>query len=312
MSAEPTRHRIALELLVPLPEEVDAGAAVTLAIRIACDIDLTGAPYQITSEDGVRARGVLPAFTEERPDSVNIEVIAPEQVGEFTWNFVVPLFIRDDNICEQASLPFSFWTRAHVTGLAVWDCPSPVVIGQSFHLKAGLDCSSGCPSLRGREIEIRDEADAVVGRARLGDTPWPGTNTLYWTELELTAPGRVGLHAWKAIFAGRQLEVPHCDGAFVFSLVADKAPEHTVRVKIVEQETAAPIGDAQVRLGFYRRATDPGGLAQFAVPDGLHELSVWKAGYEAPPQIVEVQGDAELEVEAVLLPVENPDSYWQG
>jgi hypothetical protein len=48
------------------------------------------------------------------------------------------------------------------------------------------------------------------------------------------------------------------------------------------------------------------------VPRGLHELFVWKAGFEVPTRSVEVTGDASIEVAAIALPEVNPDSYWQG
>ena len=37
---------------------------------------------------------------------------------------------------------------------------------------------------------------------------------------------------------------------------------------------------------------------------------VWKAGYESPPRAMQVNEDLAVEVEAVKLPEDNPDTYW--
>jgi hypothetical protein len=37
---------------------------------------------------------------------------------------------------------------------------------------------------------------------------------------------------------------------------------------------------------------------------------VWKVGYEAPVRTVDVHEDASVQVEAVIVPPENPDAAW--
>jgi hypothetical protein len=65
-----------------------------------------------------------------------------------------------------------------------------------------------------------------------------------------------------------------------------------------------------VRLGAYRAATDPSGRAEVAMPKGTYDLTVWKVGYEAPVHTVDVREDASVQVEAVIVPPENPDAAW--
>jgi hypothetical protein len=108
------------------------------------------------------------------------------------------------------------------------------------------------------------------------------------------------------------LRLPHGAASFAFSLIADRPPDHTVTVEVIEQQTATPIDNAHVRLGVYRTSTDETGLARLAVPAGEHELFIWKAGYSAPGRMVDVRNDANLRVEAEAAPAVNPDSYWQG
>jgi hypothetical protein len=316
MSLEGTalhRQEIELALAEPVPEEVDAGAQLMLAIRIApSGLNLVGTLFLITADDEVRTRGHLPDLAGEDRDIARIAFTAPERIGEFALRLIIPEHEREGTICREASLSLRLRTRPHVTSLAVWDCPAPVVIGETFRLKVGAQCSSSCASLPGCAIEIHDESAAVLAHAALGDTPWPGTQALYWAEIELAAPGREGLHAWTAKLAARELGIAHSQASFAFTVLADAPAAHLVTVAVVEAEKRTPIDNAQVRLGARRAATDERGLARLAVPGGNHELSVWKAGYEAPTSTIEVIQDASVAVEAVLLPVEDPDSYWQG
>lgn len=305
--------RIEIELLEAVPEEVDAGADLTLAVRLASSrfADLAATPFEIRSADAVRLAGELD-LAGEAGDTARIAFTAPDEVGDFAWRLVVPEHPRGGTVYAETSLPFRFRTRPHVTSLAAWDCPSPVVIGKTFTVKVGAQCGAGCASLEGQRIEIRDAAGAVVARGALGGTAWPGTDALYWTEVDVTAPAQTGVHAWTVTFAADQLRLPHRAASFAFSAMVDRPAEHVVTVRVIAQETQAPLDDAQVRLGARRAATDAAGLARLAVPGGTHELFIWKAGYEAPPRSVEVDRDASIEVAAVTLPVVDPDSYWQG
>ena len=81
-------------------------------------------------------------------------------------------------------------------------------------------------------------------------------------------------------------------------------------VKVIEKESAAPIGDVQVRLGAYRGATDQWGFAQIRVGKGRYDLHIWKVGYEAPGRTVDIYDDVAVEIEAVALPPEDPDALW--
>ena len=59
-------------------------------------------------------------------------------------------------------------------------------------------------------------------------------------------------------------------------------------------------------------ARGPDDVCPHAVPDGEHELFIWKVGYNAPARMVDVKSDARVRIEAEILPTVNPDSYWQG
>jgi hypothetical protein len=194
-------------------------------------------------------------------------------------------------------------TRPHQTSLAVWAVPSPVRIGERFAVTVGAKSSGAC-ALGGATVDVCDESGAVTGRGTLGDTPWPKTRALYWTEITLPAPSRDGLFCWTARFAAAELELPH-EGSFAeFSFATVKRPEHRLTVTAVERDIAAPVGDVQVALGPYRAATDAAGLAHIEAPAGTFELAVWKSGFEAAPMAVEIAADASVRIELTRLPEE--------
>src|ERR1700686_1469357 len=91
----------------------------------------------------------------------------------------------------------------------------------------------------------------VMASGSLGETPWPGTSALYWTELELLAPAAAGMFSCSVRFDASGLEIPHRGAAASFSISIVSPPEHRLTVKVCEQDTVAPIENAPVRLGAY-------------------------------------------------------------
>ena len=307
-------HRtIALEWLEAVPADIDAGAGFTLVVRVTAppEFDLSKAALQITAAENGLLTGRPPQFIRDG-NLMRIALAAPEAIGEFAWRLVMAEHRGDGIVWRETSLPFSFRTRPHPTSLAVWDCPSPVVIGETFRLKVGLQCSAGCATLRTEQIEIHDEADAVVAGATLSATPWPQTDALYWAEVTVTAPDRIGQHTWTVKFSPSQQPLPHSEAAFAFGFITDSPPEHVVIVEVVEEGTEKPLENARLRLGAYRQSTDATGLTQFAVPRGEHELSIWMAGYAASARTLDVRSDARIRIAAKALASVNPDFYWQG
>ena len=67
-----------------------------------------------------------------------------------------------------------------------------------------------------------------------------------------------------------------------------------------------------MRLGYHRSATDASGVARFTAASGAHRLFVWKADFSAPEQMIDVEHDLDLVVEAEALPEEDPYERWQG
>ena len=196
------------------------------------------------------------------------------------------------------------------TSLAVWEVPPTAVAGERFTIKAGAKSSADC-TLGGRRIEACDAAGAVIASAELGATPWPGTGALYWTELAIPAPAKEGMASLSVRFTAAGLSPPHGDAASQFTVMVVPPPEHTLTIRVVEQESAAPIGNVEIRLGAYRATTAASGRADVRVSKGQYELRIWKVGYEAAPCRVDIDDDAFVEVAAASVPEENVDRAWK-
>jgi hypothetical protein len=321
---------IRLDLKQPFPETVDCGAPFTFTIAVETDsgCDLSGAPFRITDQAGETvSSGELPPIVRIRPesdaydprhrpvdmrDAAKITVTAPARIGTFTWTFTLPEHVIEDIRHAEASLAVEFTTKEHATSLAVWHNPTPVTIGSRFRFKVGAKCTAGCPLL-GETVEVLNADDAVVAQVALSEAPWQGTSGLYWATVEAPAPAALGHFHWSVRMATPERGLPHGKPSpAAFSFVTMNPPEHLVAVEIVEQESGAPVPNAQVRLGPYRADTDEAGSVRFQVPGGEFRMMIWKKNHEAPEQILKIDRDLALRIEAKVVPEEDPYSfYWK-
>jgi hypothetical protein len=295
---------IGLAFKEALSEAVDAGAEFSFSVMAAWPegVATKGASYRVRDGEKILRSGDLPKPSAD-DGSIAFALTASAQIGEQRWTLVV------GNEHAEGSLSLAFTTVPHATSLAVWDNPSPVVRGAAFNVKVGAKCSASC-GLGGRKIEIHDDADRLLASGALGDATWTGTTSLYWSELRLKAPRKLGLHAWTVRFAPAELALPHGGASSSFSFVTVAEPEHSVSVKVVDKKTKKPVAIAQVRLGLYRAVTDKTGAAKIAVPKGEFPLIVTRAGYEAPERSVAVSKNLRVRIAAVALPEEDPFATW--
>jgi hypothetical protein len=311
-NGEPQTHPTSVALSRPHAEAVDAGAGIVLKVKVSCPsgCDLRGRVVNVTALDGaIRATNELVEHTERANETAEFAFQAPDDVGEHSWTVVFPTHEGEDVVHQEGSLPLTVTTVAHDTSLAVWGVPSPIVAAHPFRIHVGATCSSGC-ELVGKEIEVCDGTGAVIARGILGETPWEGTRALYWTEVALTAPTREGAASWSIRFAAVELRLPHDGASARFGFETVGPPQHTVTVKVVQKGDGTPIEDAQVRLGVYFAYSDGTGLARVATPRGTYDLDVLKTGYTADSRVLDVNGDVTVEIEAAVIPPENPDAFW--
>jgi hypothetical protein len=303
MTADLRTHATAIEVIGPT--EVAAGADFVVKVKVSCaaGCELEGMPVTVTDADGAAVASAL------GPETADVTLAAPRRVGEASWNVACGPRVSAGILHDAATVPVRVDVIPHATSLAVWAVPSPVVMGEEFGIKVGAKSSAGI-ALTGGSIEVCDEANVVVARGCLGATPLPGTSALFWSEIPLRAPASEGVHAWSVKFAPADLDLPHEPTSSTFSVAIVRPPQHRLTIKVIEQGTAAPIAHAQVRLGAYRAATDPSGLAEVDLPAGVYDLNVWKVGYEVPGQTVELNADVTVAIEVLRLPEENPDDAW--
>ena len=193
----------------------------------------------------------------------------------------------------------------HEMSLAVWDIPTPAA-GERFSVKAGAKSSAGC-ALGGCRIEVL-AGDTVVASGSLGEAPWPGTDALYWAEVELRAPPTPGAVTFSARLRAGDPGEPHREAASPFDVTVVAPPDHTLAVKVASG--GVPIEEATIRLGPYRATTDESGRATIKLAAGRYNLIVWKAGYDTEPVPVTIDADASVVVEARALPQDDPDAVW--
>jgi hypothetical protein len=310
MTSDDQAHATTIEVIESAPLEVPAGATSTLKVKVSCPLgcDLTGIPIELAAVDGTLVGSKL-ASKFGRDGITEVKLEAPDQMGEHSWSVVFGPYdvagIRHDAATVAARIEI----KPNTTSLAVWSVPSPLVAGERFAIELGAKSSAGAV-LAAECVEVHDEAGNVTARGVLGDTPYPGTTALYWTNAELVAPVREGLHSWLVAFEPKGLDLPHERTSTTFSVLIVGAPERRLTIKLIENDTSAPIADAQVRVGAYRAATNSLGIAEVDMPKGVYDLNIWKAGYEAPTTRVRLDNNMLVEIKALPAPGEDPDAAW--
>jgi hypothetical protein len=299
-------------IAVEEPTEVAVGAEFVLTVRVSCPdgCDLSSLPIEVLTPDNVIVRVKLDLNNAAAGATHRVALKAPLQAGQHVWHVSCPAHESGGRRHGGTQLPVPVRIRPHETSLAVWSIPSPVVTDHLFAIKVGAKSAAGC-DLAGMPIAVCDAAGTVLASGVLGDTPWPGTSALYWTEVVLTAPAEAGMFVWSVAFAASNLALTHHGSSSRFSIAIVGPPEHRLTVKVVEQDTAMPVENAQVRLGSHRATTGGSGIAELVLSKGSYDLNVWKSGYEAPTTAVTLAADLVVDVTITPIPEENPDNLWQ-
>jgi hypothetical protein len=325
MSTAVPAHPTSIEVAEPLPPEFPVGGEITVKIKVSCPAgcDLRNVPLKVATADGAtivsdfgpidfRSSDLMAGDGEDigvGEATGYVQFKAPPRAGDQVWNLVLPAQQGGGVAHAQCAIPIVFRTTALDSSLAAWDIPAAVVTGERFAIKVGAKSSADWV-LRGRGIEVCDQEGAVAARGVLGAEPFPGTAALYWDSVELCAPTRDGICSWSVRFEARELELDHNSSSTRFSFVVVPPPAHELTIRVVEQDKGTPISDVQIRLGAYRGETGARGEARIKTAKGTFELNIWKVGYDAPPRMVEVDADATIEVEAIVVPEYDPDAGW--
>jgi hypothetical protein len=198
---------------------------------------------------------------------------------------------------------------SNTISLAVWDVPMPVVAGETFSIKIGAKSASG-RALAGHRIEVSDSSGAVVATRLLGEAPWPETEALYWTAIDMPAPTQQKLAEYAVRMMPNPGETTHHGVATRFSVTVTAKPEHKLSVKVTEQATAEALGGVEVRVGAFGARTDAAGRAELHVCKGEYQLQLFRTAHIAPAQPIHIKGDASVELTMLHVPEEHPDARW--
>ena len=296
-------HELHLEISQWFPSEVAAGAELTFKVRVRCPFgcDLRGTEVLVEAPEGPVITSELVLWDEGINETGEVTLSAPSEVGEHERSVSCRPQTGEPAGHTGISLPLPFSTEAHRTSLAIWDMPSPAVIGEPFVAKIGAKCAEGC-DLQSRRIEIYDGWGERLTTSEFREGFWPGSDALHWTEVELVAPETEGVVSWSVAFPVADLELPHQEASSKFSFAATRPAEHRLTVEVVETGSTIPVRNAQVSLGAYRASTGESGRSIVSVAEGTYELAIWKVGYEAPSRALDVSKDLTVRVEVVVLP----------
>ena len=296
-------HELDLEISKWFPSEVAAGAELTFKIRVRCPFgcDLRGMEVLVEAPEGLLITSGLVSWDEGTNETGEVTLRAPSEVGEHEWSVTCRPRTGEAPGHTGISLPLPFSTEAHRTSVAIWDLPSPAVIGEPFVAKIGAKCAEGC-DLRGRRIEVYDGSGNRLTTSEFREGFWPGSDALRWTEVQLVAPETEGVVSWSAGFPAADLDLPHQEASSKFSFAATRPAKHRLTVEVVEKGSTIPVPNAYVSLGAYRASTGESGRSIVSVAEGSYELTIWKVGYEAPSRALDVSKDLTVRVEVVVLP----------
>jgi len=178
----------------------------------------------------------------------------------------------------------------HAVQLTAWDVPPATVAGEHFKVAVGVRCSAGC-DLGGQELSIFDQQGLRTGTVKLGHDVWPGTEALYFAELEARAPPTAGSHRWEVRIADWASKLPHAAGSLPMVVRVVPPPDCEVTIRAVDRETQAPIRGARVVMHPYRAVTDENGMARVRVARGQYDILVSGSRYLPVSTSVEVTAD---------------------
>ena len=299
MPVHPTKLTAALEF----PAEVEVDAPLEVALHVACPhgCDLRGLPVEIVGAEEVLAAGELVNHDGAANVSDEIQLHAPRQTGEHAWTIRFPRHDGEAAAHAESTLPLRFRTVPHTCSLTAWGVPSPAAAGGELPVNVGVRCGRGC-RLTGARVAVLDGAGKQAAAGVLGESPWPGTEALYWTAVEARAPAAEGVHAWTAVLADAGTELAHAAPPAAFGFRTGKPCEHRAAVRVVEAEGQEPVAGVEVRVGPYTAATNADGIAVVAVPQGAFEVTIRKDGLDARPRSVAVDGDLQLDIVARVVP----------
>jgi hypothetical protein len=300
--------------IVPPAGPVPAGRTFPVTVRLRSEpvLDLEGLPLEILAPGGQPVGSAVGALVDGANES-SLDLEAPMAVGPATFTLRLADHGADGTSVLGCEVHLDITVRAHRVSLSAWDVSDRLEVGEAPSLTVGVKCLDGCV-LAESPVEILDEAGSAVATTRTGGTPWPKTQSLFWSRVDLPAPDGPGDHRWRIRWRDASAPdaalPPHDAAEHVVTTRTVTPPAHTVTVRLLDRETGAGIEGATIRVGPYQAPTGAEGLARLRLPHGPASLATWKPGYLPLQTGISVEGDAELTLEAEKAPPDDIDTFW--
>ncbi len=202
-------------------------------------------------------------------------------------------------MAEDDALTREDENQPHDTRIVVWDVPATIECGQTFSVKVGVKCSSGCRP-DGWTVEVRDDDGNLQASATTSSEPWPDTAGLHYAHVELDAPNTEGLYAWEVRAPVNAPDVPHAEGVGRLGVRAVPTPQCLLTVVAVDAESQTPVEGAKVVVHPYKTVTDEHGVAKVRVPEGDYRLFVSGKKYCPFRRDCDVKTDVTIRAELVV------------
>ncbi len=291
------------------PEEVDSGADITLKFCVTCPREWRESSVSIRNhEEAELVRAGLRKSGDEAYETDDIVLAAPRIVGEHVYRAVLVVTDKGGSAQEQAATDVRFVVKPHAALLNVWDLPSAIPAGERFKFTVGVKCTAGC-DLGGQPLHVVRGDGSQACAVSLGRAIWPGTEALYFAEIETEAPASTGDDRWEVGIAA--LDCEHAAGSVSLTLRVVSPPDCVVTIEALDRETQKPIENARVVMHPYRAATDANGVARLRVTKGEYDILVSGSKYIPATTSVTVAADlatrAELDAEP---PADLQDEAW--
>jgi hypothetical protein len=285
--------RAHIEIVDGAPASARAAQPLELRIRIRNERgdDLVGAAISIINGAQLVASAIVSPCTEadENEDTpphlrqttpdfafATLAFGAPATCGGHVLSVMFPAQRWNGEQFAQAQIALPLEVAPQTASMAVWDVPSPVVVGAPLRFKVGVRSQDALP-LAGARIVVLD-GDAPVSEGVLGEQPWGGTTALYWTEIEAAAPANEGAAEWTVNMADLDSPAPHagCSAAVGFRVAG--RPDTALSI-VVTDRAGNPLPEAEILAGCFRGRTGEDGEAVIMTSCGLLDIGVSKDGY---------------------------------
>ncbi len=283
-----------LEVLVS-PSRVDAGAPMTVSVRLATEPpeDLTGRSVEICDADGASI-GATPitSFDGALNITSQLRLSAPERPGSYEWQAVLEPSDddRDDEARDGLAIPFQVDVGPHSTRLNVWGVPSAIEAGQPFDIQIGAKCSSGC-DLEGMAFHLLDHEGAEVASGAFSGETLAESEGLHVARIEVTSPQAVGRYDWTVTLDPMNTRYSHDGSAAKVRVNAVAPADCTVRIEAIDLEKQEPLANMSIVMHPYRARTDERGRAELRVTRGDYTVFVSGRGYYPVKRALQVSED---------------------